>query len=262
MQDQAELDKKYFIDEYVYNCPFCNRRNVEYGIMHDTKFNWSNEKTCYVYLVECQSCNKMSMHLSFDSIKASQSTWIHGEFGWRFKKGIDIDSHIFFSQPTSFFIVDSRIPGILRELITEAEGCLKMNYLTGASACMRKAIYELLVIEKAEGDDYESRIKYLKQKHKDTDPSLFDILAHIQQMTSDKIHEQSWDKWDSPNLKLIIETLKTVLYDIYVIPQLKKESSIKIQELLVSVKGSKGKTAKEIKPPKRASPPKTPKPDV
>ena len=134
-----------------------------------------------------------------------------------------------------------------------------MNFLTGASACMRKAIYEVLVIEKVEPGDYESRIKSLKQKYKDTDPSLFDILEHIQQMTSDKIHEQSWDKWDSPNLKLIIETLETVLYDIYVIPQLKKESSIKIQELLADVKGSKGKPAEEIKPPKLASPPKTPK---
>lgn len=262
MQDEAELDKKYFIDEYVYNCPFCNRRHVEYGIRFHAEFNWSIGEKCYVYFVECQSCKKMSMHLAYDSIKASTSSWIHGEFGWLFKKGIDIDSHMFYSQPTSFFVVDSRIPRILRELITEAEGCLKMNYLTGASACMRKAIYELLVIEKAEGDDYESRIKSLKQKHKDTDPSLFDILAHIQQMTSDKIHEQSWDEWDSLNLKLIIGTLKTVLYDVYVIPQVRKESSIKIQELLSDVKRGKGKTAKEINPAELASPPETPKPDV
>ena len=242
MQDQSELDKKYFIDEYVYNCPLCNLRHVEYGVKERTQFNWSNDKICYVYFVECQSCKKVSMHLSYDSIIAPASTWIHGEFGWRFKKGIDIDSHIFYSQPTSFFVVDSRIPRILRELITEAEGCLKMNYLTGASACMRKAIYELLIIEKMEKieeEDYEHRIKLLKKKYPNSDPSLFDILAHIQGMTSDKIHEQSWDKWDSPNLKLIIETLKTVLYDIYVIPEMKKERSIKIQQLRGKIKKDK-----------------------
>jgi hypothetical protein len=134
----------------------------------------------------------------------------------------DIDSKLFYSVPTSFFVIDSRIPAIIRELITESEGCLKMNYLTGASACMRKAIYELLIKENAEGKDYESRIKSLKSKFPSINSELFDILSAIQDMTSDKIHEQSWDKWNSPNLKLIIETLKNVLYEIYVSPEIKK----------------------------------------
>ena len=104
---------------------------------------------------------------------------------------------------------------------------------------MRKAIYELLVIEKTGEGDYESRIKALKQKYPDSDPQLYDILSHIQDMTSDKIHEQSWDKWDSHYLKLIIETLKTILYDIHVTPQIKKERSIEIQKLLEKVKQDK-----------------------
>jgi len=127
--------------------------------------------------------------------------------------------------------MDQRIPNIVRELITEAEGCLKMNFLTGASACMRKAIYELLVKEKAKGEDYESRIKSLKEKHRESDPTYFDVLAHIQDMTSDKIHEQSWDKWDSRYLMLIIETLKSILHDIYVAPQEKAKRHREIQQL-------------------------------
>ena len=138
--------------------------------------------------------------------------------------------------------MDNRIPRLIRELVTEAEGCLKMNYLTGASACMRKAIYEMLVIEKAEGDDYQDRIKSLKQKHTESDPNLFDILAHIQDMTSDKIHEQSWDKWDSHYIQLIIETLKTVLHDIYVIPEVKKERYKAIQTLQQAIIEGKKKT--------------------
>ena len=232
MQDQSELDKKYFIDEEVFNCPFCNRRNVVYIVNKDFNFNWSRDKVCCVYLIQCTSCDNVSMHLSFQDILNRRQGFLHkGQRIYRFSPDIDIDSSIFYSQPTSFFVVDSRIHRILRELITEAEGCLKMNYLTGASACTRKAIYELLVLEKVEGEDYKSRIKSLKKKYPDTDPSLFDILGHIQDMTSDKIHEQSWDEWDSKNLKIIIETLKTVLYDIYVIPEIKKERLVEIQRL-------------------------------
>jgi len=50
-------------------------------------------------------------------------------------------------------------------------------------------------------------------------------------MTSDKVHEQSWDKWDSKHLRLIIETLKTILQDIYVSPEVKAERSRSIQRL-------------------------------
>ena len=169
------------------------------------------------------------MHLSYDRL--------HESFGdsrqhYRFERDIeDIDSHIFYSVPTSFFTIDRRVPRVIRELITEAEGCLKMNYLTGASACMRKAIYELLDYEKLEDDTYEDRIKSLKSQYSSIDPELFDILGHIQQMTSDKVHEQSWDKWDAWTLKLIIETLKAILYEIYVLPDEKKQRKNSIQQL-------------------------------
>ena len=235
--DQSQLDRKYFVDDTVYNCPFCNRKNVAYKITGEHSFNWSNEKECFVYFVKCNYCDKESMHLSYEYIRDGRRA-IQGIIP--FLEDIDIDSKMFYSVPTSFFTVDSRIPRVIRELITEAEGCLKMNYLTGASACMRKAIYELLILEKAGEGDYESRIKSLKDKHPDSDPSLYDILSHIQDMTSDKIHEQSWNEWDSDNLKLIIETLKTVLYDIYVVPELKKARSNLVQQLLQKVR-DKGK---------------------
>ena len=120
-----------------------------------------------------------------------------------------------------------------------------MNFLTGASACMRKAIYELTIIEKATGADYESKIRSFKAKYAQSDPALFDILAHIQGMTSDKIHEQSWDEWNSLNLRLIIETMKTVLHDIYVDPKLKSARSNFIQQLFQKVSADKkGKVTK------------------
>jgi hypothetical protein len=239
MADNSNLDKKYFIDPHVYNCPFCNRRNVQYNLEMPLIFNWTEDKSCYVYFIKCSSCGNKSMHLSFESIHDSFSGRL------RFSKDIDIDSKLFYSVPTSFFVLDNRIPKVLRELITEADGCLKMNFLTGASACMRKAIYELLIHEKCTKLNYDERIKELKTKFKETDPALFDILGHIQGMTSDKIHEQSWDQWDSKNLTLLIETLKEILHNIYVIPAIKAERLKDILKLKENVVGQKG----QKKPP-------------
>jgi hypothetical protein len=231
MIDDSHLDRKYFIDHKVYNCPFCNRNNVVYYIVDEFEFNWTKEKPCFGFITQCSSCNGKSLHLSY-SIKAQ---WV-GASNYRFVGNYaDIDSLVFYSVPTSFFVLDERIPREIGELISEAEGCLKMNFLTGASACMRKAIYELLIIEKCHGLNYDERIKELKAKYKDTDSVLFEILAHIKDMTSDKVHEQSWDKWDSGNLKLIIETLKTVLHDIYVIPAIKAERSKNVLQLKAQI---------------------------
>lgn len=242
MSDSSYLDKKYFIDNTVYNCPFCNRNNVPYTIIHYRYFNWTEEKICYVLFVKCDYCTKISMHSTFFNI----CTIVSGRNYWEITNEYleDIDSKIFHSQPTSFFTIDQRIPRVIRELINEAEGCLKMNFLTGASACMRKAIYELLVKEGAEGSDYQAKIKSLKVKYNSIDTEFFDILAHIQDMTSDKIHEQSWSKWDSNNLILIIETLKSILYEICVYPIEKSERSSSIQKLKQKILEDKKKILK------------------
>jgi hypothetical protein len=231
--DESHLDLKYFVDPHVYNCPFCNRRNVAYNLLQWLKFDWTDSKECFVYKVQCASCENESLHLSFEDLLLYPWGNYENEF-----RNVDIDQAIFYSVPTSFFVLDDRIPAVIRELISEADGCLRMNFLTGASACARKAIYELLVREKTTGDSYEDKIKALKKKYPDTDPELFDILGHIQNMTSDKVHEQSWPKWSSQNLTLILETLKVVLQDIYVAPQVKAERSKRIQQLRSEIKGT------------------------
>jgi len=175
------------------------------------------------------------MHLTFENLQEKRPA------PTRFKGNIDIDAAIFYSVPSSFFTVDSRIPKVIRELISEAEGCLKMNYLTGASACTRKAIYELLVREKVKGAHYDDRIKALKSSHPEIDPELFDILAQIKDMTSDKIHEQSWDKWESGHLKLFLETLKTILHEMFVVPKEKELRKKSIRDIKASLGGDKKK---------------------
>lgn len=237
MPDHSYLDEQYFVDHKTYNCPFCNRRHVTYHVRGQrSQFDWAEDKPCYVYFVRCNSCQSTSMHLSFNDVEMEHQY----QDRWHFdSKYVDLDSEFFYSVPSSFFVMDERMPAVIRDLITEAESSKKMNFLTGASACARKAIYEFLVKEKATGEHYEDKIKSLKQKFPSVDADLFDVLSHIQSMTSDNVHEQSWPKWDAKNLTLIIETLKAILHEVYVVPDEKKGRSAKIQELLANVKGHK-----------------------
>lgn len=236
MGDMSHLDRKYFIDRTIYNCPFCNRRHVSYTNYGNDLFDWSNKKKCAIWRIKCDSCEKMSMHLTFQDL--------HDKQGGGFKTGIDLDAAFFYSVPTSFFVIDNRINLILRELITEAEGCARMNYLTGASACTRKAIYELLVLEQVQGDNYDSRIKALAEKFSFVDKELFEILGHIKDMTSEKVHEQSWGAWDSKHLHLFLEALKTVLHEMYVVPEEKKSRAGTVRALREEIKKGKAAVAK------------------
>jgi hypothetical protein len=165
------------------------------------------------------------MHLTFDDLQKEGCSYS------KFKDDVDLDQAFFYSVPTSFFVVDSRIPKIIRELITEAEGCAKMNYLTGASACTRKAIYELLALQGTKGLNYDDKIKDLTSKHPSIDSELFEILGHIKDMTSDHVHEQSWIPWDSKHLHLFLETFKAVLHEIYVVPDEKKNRADSVRAL-------------------------------
>ena len=142
-----------------------------------------------------------------------------------------LDDQFFYSVPTSFFVLDQRIPKILRNLLTEAEGSLKSNFLTGASACARKIIYELGSLQKVNGDNYEDRIKSLKKKHPEVEPEYFDTLLTIQQLTSSKVHENSYDGWNSNHLKLILATLRKILHELYVEPALRADNRNLILDL-------------------------------
>jgi len=220
MSDESDLDAKYFIDPHVYNCPFCNRRNVSYQVAGQREFDWTAAKKCYVYFIECNSCDNVSMHLTFrefelEDIGLYTTDRFPGDIG-------DLDSVFFFSVPSSFFVVNSNIPRVFRELYAEAEGCLKGNFLTGASACARKIIYELALLEGATGNSYEERIKSLKLLKPEIDSAYFDTLLTIQQLTSAKVHEKAYDKWESAHLRLILASLIEVLHELYVAPRDRK----------------------------------------
>jgi hypothetical protein len=240
MSDDSHLDDKYFIDPSIYNCPFCNRRHVTYLNLGSSIFDWSNTKKCSVWRVKCQSCLKVSMHLTFKQIADPSSVQ-------RFRD-IDLDSAFFYSAPTSFFAIDARIPANIRELITEAQGCRKMNHLVGASACTRKAIYELLAAQGATGANYDEKITAVREKFSTIDSELFEILGHVKDMTSDHVHEQSWVTWDSQHLELFLQTLQSVLHEIYVVPDEKKNRVLGVRGLKEKLATAKNAAPQSAEP--------------
>ena len=237
MADGSHLDNKYFIDSYVYNCPFCKRGNVAYTVEYRKAFDWTEDKECYTHIAKCSSCNNRSMHLTFEDINLSNLSYGNA-YRFNIEENEDLDSKFFYSVPTSFFALDENIPKVLRLLFVEAEGCLKSNYLTGASVCVRKIVYELAILEKATGNNYDERIKSLKVIRGDVEPEYFDTLLTIQQLTSDKVHEESYDGWNSSHLKMLLSTLGEILILMYVIPELRKEKRAAILKLKKELTGN------------------------
>lgn len=251
--DLSHLDKKYFIDAHIYNCPFCKRNNVSYSMKDHFEFHWGEHKICHGYIVQCDSenCEKTSMHLSFRELREFDLRY-HEYYKDKFMDGLDIDAALFFSQPTSYFILDNRIPEKVRELVYEAENSRKSNYLVGASACLRKAVYELLEHEKSivkntktGHANYQESIKILKGKFPAVAPELFDALGHIQEMTSDNVHEESWEAWDSPKLRFIIELAKATLHEMYVVPEERKERLGLLGQMKAAFSNSKSQPKSE-----------------
>lgn len=261
--DQSHLDRKYFIDREKYNCPYCNRKSIVYSVIEKFSFNWSNERTVYGFRVRCggDTCNRISLHLSnYDIEIFNNDFWTvptRDESGKRKNVSVEeleLDDLFFYHQPTTFFTLDNRINEKVRTLVAEAEGCAKMNYLVGASGCLRKAIYELLELEqvpKTDKDgkevDYGERVKVLKSKYPTVPPEYFDALANIQGMTSEQLHEGDWKPWTQNEFRFLVEAVKEVLTEVYVRPQ---EKASVLQKILAlkpqkEVKNSNGNSKEE-----------------
>lgn len=250
--DLSHLDKKYFIDAHVYNCTFCKRNNVPYTILEHFEFDWTENKKCYGYLVKCESagCGKVSLHWSWKELIAfiiTDKINNRGYYSNSFSESFLLDKEFFFSRPSSFFTLDNRVPVEIRQLIFEAEESRQANFLVGASACLRRAIYELLEHEKSiilnsktNRPNYQSSIKELKKKFTSTvAPELFDGLANIQEMSSDPLHEGSWREWDSPKIRFLIELLKTIFDEMYIIPDERKKRLSILDQLKNTFEGDK-----------------------
>ncbi len=252
----SEVESKYFIDESRYNCPFCKTRSVGYTVVGVANFDEKINNKIQALFIECLQCSKVSMHLSKKNLVFSSdknfrvlSSYSYYENTIRYENKIDIlgdvgdiDDKIVMHIPTSFFTIDERIPTKFRNLINEAEKCISNNCVTGASACIRKVIYEFILDRSLNGNSYEEKIKSLKTEYPSLDASWIAILRHIQGITSDQVHEDSYNSFKIGDAKGYLEILKEIFNEIYVLPEERKTKANKISAMFGEV-GKKTSTS-------------------
>lgn len=139
-----------------------------------------------------------------------------------------------------FLTVDRRVPDAVRQLIEEADGCLDMNFATGGSACIRKAIRRTFEVEEVDAGDFAASVQALAQKHQGVAPTLFQVIELLG-AGEDPLHNDA--------LKALIATFKGILYEIYVLGEERAETLAYLSRLLQAVdregaqRSQKNKTA-------------------
>jgi hypothetical protein len=141
------------------------------------------------------------------------------------------------AAPPAFLNVDPRVPPGVRELLVEADGCLKAGFLTGGTVCAQKAVQTLLTHEAAEGASYEARLHALSQKFPSVPQSLFALCIRLGDSPS-----RDHPALDGDKLKVLTVALKIMLYEIYVLGPDRVERLKYLQQLLESCEpGAHGK---------------------
>ena len=137
------------------------------------------------------------------------------------------------SAAPAFLALDTRVPATLRDLLVEADGCLKSGFLTGATACAQRAVQTLLKLEDADGASFQARLRSLSDKYPAVAQVLFAVLMHFGDET---IPDES--KLDAHRLQLLTVTLKAVMYEIYVLGPERTERIQYVRRLLESLEGN------------------------
>jgi hypothetical protein len=137
------------------------------------------------------------------------------------------------SVAPAFLALDTRVPATLRDLLVEADGCLKSGFLTGATACAQRAVQTLLKLEDSEGGSFQARLRSLSDKYPAVAQVLFAVLMHFGDET---VPDES--KLDAHRLQLLTVTLKAVMYEIYVLGPERTERIQYVRRLLESLEGN------------------------
>lgn len=132
----------------------------------------------------------------------------------------------------NFLNVDGRVPGALRDLLAEADGCLKMGFLLGGTVCAQRAIQSVLSIEGVTGANDDARLRALSDKFPGVPKVLFAVCARFRDSTGG---ENS--PLDKERLNLLMVTLKFMLYEIYVIAKERTDSLEYLQKILERLDG-------------------------
>ena len=272
MFSSAKKDNRYFINRTQYNCPFCLTGAVRFNVIKHFDFNWVDNETRRCILVQCQEpqCQNVSLHMSKHNVSEGYNEglnlpWVkitdpatNKEKDIEWDKVYPIDEVFFYHHPNSSFVIDSRIPNKIRDLLDEASTCHKMSLLTGASACLRKAIFELLAYfnipkthkknntEEVERIDYFDRLDLLKEevvkKFPSIDASLFADIKKIYSLTSEPLHEKlshelEWKALTGDQFKFLAGVLHDLLLQVFVEPAERESRRTTLGELAKKIKG-------------------------
>ncbi len=116
------------------------------------------------------------------------------------------------SPAPAFLTIDSRSPAAVKELLLEADGCLKAGFLTGGTVCAQRAIQALIQHENVDGPSHEAKLHALAKKYPSVPQSLFALCIRLGD-ASGKDHSAL----EADRLKVLTVVLKIMLYEIYVL---------------------------------------------
>ena len=135
----------------------------------------------------------------------------------------------------TFLTIDHRAPAAVRELVIEAEGCLKAGFLTGGTVCAQRAVQTLLQHEGADGASYEARVHALSQKYASVPQSLFALCIRLGESSA---KEQA--SLDRERLTVLMVALKIMLFEIYVLGPDRAERLKYLQHLVEACEPAQG----------------------
>ena len=129
-----------------------------------------------------------------------------------------------------FLSLDEKVPMPLRALLDEADGCLRMTFLTGAGACAGRTL-DLLAAEQGLVGVYRAeQIQQLGKKQPAVAESFLRGLSLVMNNPS--------GAWDEARVTLAIVILKAIAYEIYVLGPERKQRAAFVIELLERFKST------------------------
>jgi hypothetical protein len=108
-----------------------------------------------------------------------------------------------------FLMLDPQISPALRAILDEADGCVRLAFLTGGGACVVRALDLLLAEQGIVETDRPRQLRELSKKHPPIAESFLKMLLPGM--------NDSTGIWDAPRLTLAIALLKAIAYEIYVL---------------------------------------------
>ncbi|MCM3881592.1 MAG: hypothetical protein ND807_15900 [Vicinamibacterales bacterium] len=123
-----------------------------------------------------------------------------------------------------FLTLDQHIAPSLRAVLDEADGCLRMAFLTGGGACAVRALDILLADQGINDTERAHQLRELGKKHPAVAESFLRILLQVMSDPN--------AVWDISRLTLAIALLKAIAHEIYVLGPERTERATYVLGLL------------------------------